>query len=470
MIGNYGDEEDAYIRHFVKYSVSTPEQLAVAKNCSLGNYPEMKRILGDDTIPTENDYTCAHAWYTADRATQHKDDYAFLVSMPSYRHPNYESINHANMTGWYMNDGTLYLYTKNDAHAFDGVNFVLNTRLAHRMPGTTVDVRERKAVSVSSGWRPNADKVGCMDFDKKYVVAGMDYDSYHRDEDELKVDVGYGGGNPKFINDLVAKKAYFMFDDECVCLGAGINSTMNSDINTVVEHRRLVKLDGEPFGKDLITVDGEVMENTPYERTFEKPSYARVEDFAGYVFLDADKVSVSKYMYEILSEKIDIYLTKIPEYAKGKRPFVEIMINHGKNPKDATYAYAVLPYASEEKTALYAKKPEVEIISNTPTCQAVRKPSLGVTGIIFYEAGECCGIKVDTACLVTFMEKDGEFKIKVAEPTNKVDAVTVEISKRLAFKSADRHCTAECAEVTKLTVQTELSVGEGYETVFYVNE
>ena len=43
-----------------------------------------------------------------------------------YRHISYECINHNNVTGWYMNDGALYLYTKTDDHEFDGINFILN--------------------------------------------------------------------------------------------------------------------------------------------------------------------------------------------------------------------------------------------------------------------------------------------------------------------------------------------------------
>ena len=467
MIGNYGDEEDAYIRHFIKYSLATPEQIESAKRCSLGSYPTLKAILDDDTIPTDNDYITAHAWYTADRATQHKDDYAFLVSMPSYRHPNYESINHANLTGWHMNDGTLYLYTNNDNRAFDGVNFVLNTRLAQRMPGTTVDSRGRKPISAARGWRPKSDKVGCMDIDKKYIVAGMDYEGYNREEDEPVVDVGYGGGNPKYENDLVAKKAYFMLDAECVCLGAGINSTMNSDIITTVEHRRLVKLDTKE-GTDKITVNGEKMQTAPFDCNFENPSYATVEGFAGYVFLDAERVSVSKYMYEVLPENLDHYMTEIPEYAKGARPFAEIMINHGKNPKNATYAYAVLPYADEEKTALYAKSVPFEILSNTPVCQAVRKASVGITAIVFYEAGECAGISADKACIVTLTESEGVLKVKACEPTNKEDFVTVRIARALSPVALDRHISAECADVTTLAVETELSVGEGYEATFKI--
>ena len=470
MIGNYGDEEDAYIRHFVKYSIAAPDALLRAKGCTLGNYPMLKSILDDDTIPSENTYECAHAWYTADRATQHRNDYAFLVSMPSYRHPNYECINNANKTGWYMNDGTLYLYTKTDQHEFDGVNFVLNRRLAHRMPGTTVDSRERKAVSITIGnsFRPTSDKVGCMQFDGKYVTAGMDYEAYNQPEDEIKEDKGYGGGKPKFPNDLVAKKAYFMFDDECVCLGAGITSTMDSDVNTVVEHRRLVKLDTVPTGADTITVDGVRMDDDTFERTFEKPGYARLEDIAGYVFLDAERVSVAKYMYELDPETLDpVYISSIPEYAKGSRPFVEIMINHGKNPKNGSYAYVVLPYADEEKLSRYAKDPDVEIISNTTLCQAVKEKNTGVTGIVFYEAGECAGIAVDRACIVTFSECDGELKISACEPTYKADSITLTVKKRLTPVCVDRHMSVECGgEATVITVDTELSVGEAYAATF----
>ncbi len=468
MIGNYGPEEDEYIRHFVKYSLSSEEQIAVAKRlCSLGSYAAFKDILEDDTISSSNDYECAHAWFTADRATQHKNDYAFCVSMPSYRHPNYECINNANKTGWYMNDGTLYLYTKTDQFEFDGVNFVLNNRLAHRMPGTTVDVRERKAVAIAGGssWYPKSDIVGCMQFDGKYVVAGMDYEAYNQAEDEIKEDKGYGGGKPKFENDLVAKKAYFMFDDECVCLGTGITSTMNSDINTVVEHRRLVKLEGEPFGKDRIVVDGELLTEKTFDKSFDKPKWAMIEDFAGYVFTDAKSVSVSKYMYEHDPAMFDGYVS-FPEWAKGNRPFAEMMINHGKNPKADTYAYAILPYANEEKTAAYAKNPDYKIISNTPACQAVKEKTLGVTAIIFYEAGECAGIKVDRPCIVTYSEKRGKFKISVAEPTNKTDKVKLEIMKKLTPVSADARYKIKCDDTVKITLNVDLSAGEGYEAVF----
>lgn len=471
MLGNYGPEEDAEIKKFIKYSSATPEQINRLKaGCFISNYSEISEIFNDDNISAENDYECAHAWFTADRATQHKDDYAFVVSMPSYRHVTYESINHQNQTGWYMNDGTLYLYTNNDDNAFDGVNFVLNKRLAAKMPGTTVDVRPRPEVSISEGAFSTRSKVGCMDFDKKYIVAGMDYESYNREigEDDY-VDTGYGGGNPRFLNDLVARKSYFIFDDECVCLGAGINSTMNSDVITTVEHRRLVKTNNDPLGEDVITVNGTEMPKEIFEKTYESPEFARVEGFAGFVFADAENLSVSKYMYAIDPKEIkDNYYSSIPEFAQKERPFVEMVINHGKNPKNKAYAYAVLPYADEEKLAKYAENPDFEVISNTKDCQAVREKTLGVTGIVFYEAGECAGIKVDKACIVTFSENNDKLKIKVCEPTNKEETVTVEINRELKLISADKRYTVENSKTTKLVLNVKDSVGEGYNAIFSI--
>lgn len=472
MIGYFGPDEDAYLKNFIKYSMVSDEAKAEMKRrCSLPLYSILNDIFNDENVLSENTEKYAHAWFNSDRAVQHRTDYAFVVSMPSYRHFNYECINHANKSGWYMNDGALYLYTKTDPEEFSGENFVLNRRLAQRIPGTTVDSRDRELVSISEGWYPDNERVGCMDFDKEFVVAGMDYTSYNMAEfDETYVDTGYGGANPKFVNDLVAKKAYFMFDDECICLGAGINSTMGSDILTTVEHRRLINFKDNPYGDDKISVDGKLIEENTFENKYESPSYARVEGFAGFVFLDAKKVSVSKYMHAYDRKFAEFVMDDgyKPDASEEERPFVEIMINHGKNPTNASYAYAVLPYASEEKTKAYAENPDFEIISNTNEIQAVKEKTLGITGIVFYEAGECSGIKVNSPCIVTFKETDSEFKIKICEPTNKVDRLEIEIDRKLTLFSAHNRYDISCDERTFLSLNTERSLGEGYEAIFSI--
>lgn len=472
MLGSYGAEEDEYLEGFIKRTLTFDHmKKGMLAGCPLSDYETLKRILEDENIPSENKEDYAYAWFNSDRAVQHKKNYAIAVAMPSYRHVSYESINHNNQTGWYTGDGTVYFYTETDPDEFAGENFILNPRLAQRMPGTTVDSRERDAVSISEGWIPDNDKVGCMDFEKKYIVAGMDYTSYHNEVfDESYYDMGHGGAKPKFINDLVAKKAYFMFEDECVCIGSGINSTMNSDILTTVEHRRLMKFEENPYGADKITVNGIETETELFSKDFKNPSYARVEGFAGYVFLDAENVSVSKYMHAYSKDYAELVCHEgyKPVASEEPRPFVEILINHGKNPTNGSYAYVMLPYATEEKTKAYAENPNVEILSNTNKIQAVKDKTLCITGIIFYEAGECAGIKVDKPCIVTFKEKDGEFLIKVCEPTNKEDTLNVEILKPLSPISVHNRYDVIYGNATHLTLNTKESYGEGYEARFTV--
>lgn len=472
MLNSYGAEEDEYIKGFIKRSLvydSVKEHMF--SSCAISDYATIRSITEDESIPSEITDEYAYAWFSSDRAVQQKKNYALAVSMPSYRHVSYESINHNNQTGWYTGDGTVYFYTETDPDEFAGENFILNPRLAQRMPGTTVDSRERDAVSISEGWIPDDDKVGCMDFEKKYIVAGMDYTSYHNEVfDESYVDMGHGGARPLFINDLVAKKAYFMFENECVCIGSGINSTMNSDILTTVEHRRLVKFAENKYGADKITVNGIETETELFSKDFKNPSYARVEGFAGYVFLDAENVSVSKYMHAYSKDFAELVCHEgyKPVASEEPRPFVEIFINHGKNPTNGSYAYVMLPYATEEKTKAYAEAPNVEIVSNTNAIQAVKEKNLGITGIIFYEAGECAGIKVDKPCIVTFKEKDGEFLIKVCEPTNKEDTLNVEVFKPLSPISVHNRYDVIYGNTTHLTLNTKDSFGEGYEARFTV--
>ena len=195
--------------------------------------------------------------------------------------------------------------------------------------------------------------------------------------------------------------------------------------------------------------------------------YACVEDFAGFLFIDAPKVTVSKYLCAPDYDPNDTY-SPVPKPEKVTRPFVEITIDHGKNPENASYAYAVLPYADDEKLKKYAEDPHFEIISNTDKIQAVKEKTLGITGIIFYEAGQCAGIEVNKPCLVTYRETGGEFKIKVCEPTNKVDSLEIEIDKKLSLITHDNRYSVECGTNTKLTLNTARSQGEGYEAKFRV--
>ena len=474
MIGLFGEDEDRYIKKTIKRYCAIPEfKERLKAACSLYYLAKLKEILNDDTIPEENDFDLTHAWYTGDRVAQHRAGYAFMLCMPSERHPSYESIDEANRKGWYTCDGSLYLYTDADYNSFDGAHFIANERIAYKIPGTTVDEQVRKPWAYRSGWKPKRDFSGCMQLDRKYAVGAFDYESYHYEghENDNTDDHGYGGGFIFHENDLVAKKAYFFFDGECVCLGAGINSTMNSPVNTTVEHRRLVKEDGTLFGLEDITVDGALMPKGEYSERKNGVKWATLDGVASYVFLDRSEVYFNKYSVKGEMKVDDMYFIKAPgdeKYHEAGKPYFELGIAHGENPKDASYAYAVLPYACPKKAAEYSSSPEIEIVKNTPECQAVRKPSAGVTFYVFHKAGVCEDFEVSAPCIVALTEREGLYRVSVCDPTRKLSEVKISVDKKLKLKESVYRLTAEIADKTVITANLEDTAGEAFSAEFEI--
>ncbi len=471
FIGLFGEAEDMHIKKLIKRCASTPKLVKMLKSsCSVYYFAKLMEILRDDTISAENDFDLTYAWFTADRIVQHKNDHALFIALTSERHPSYESINSANRRGWYTCDGSIYMYTDADRNAYDGANFIVNPELCQRIAGTTVDDRPRQPWSYASGWKSPRAFAGVMDVSKKYGMAAFEYESYHYEGHEADgtQDIDYGGRMTYWENDLVANKSYYLFDKECVCLGSGINSTMNANVITTLEHRRLVK-DGDVLGAEDVIADGVLMPKDNYERMLEDPNWIYLEGFAGYVLPDGGNARISKYMYTPDYEKMDGYFVKDPDFEKYKngKPFFEINLYHGKNPKDAKYEYIILPDATAEQTEEYSKHPEVEIISNTKKIQAVRKPSLGLTFITFYAAGECAGIKASAPCIVSVLRKDGEMTVRVADPTRKLSEVKLTLDKK--YKPLNIGLDTRIAERngrTVVTAKTEGMTGEAVRMSF----
>ena len=452
MIGVFGEDEDRYLKQFLKsHSVNETFRDTIIKSASFLDLAKFEEILADDTIPYEVDYEYAHAWYTGDRAAQHRNNYALGVAMSSCRHINYESILHENKTGWYSGDGAFHTYTSYDSEQYDGDNFINNINIAYRFPGTTEDMQKREARGISFGpWKAPNTFAGSMAFDKKYITAGMDFVSEYCDHDDHIYDEVKGESRAEHHNDLVGKKSWFLFDDEAVLLGAGITSTMNSPVNTTVEHRRIVK--DELFGQTVGTAEGEIaLPKCEFEERYKNPGFVEFGGHAGYVFLGDTDLYVSRYNYTTNIEQ----------------PYLEIRIEHGENPKGAGYAYAVLPYATADKLAAYHKNPDVEIISNTETLQAVREKKLGISGYVFYEAGESDKVQTDNGAIIMLGERDGRADISVCDPTHLLTEIKVKIKLPLKLISSDKGVAVENKECcTELTVNCEGSMGAPFRASF----
>ena len=425
MVGVYGEDEDLYIKRFIKKNSRTPEIRAkIKQKAPIYSISTFNDILADDTVPDDYEYEYAHAWFTGDRATQHRNDYAIGIAMSSEREITYESILGLNKQAWYTADGATHIYTTYDEEQFDNKNFInSNLEVAYHVPGTTEDEQPRVARSITSrfAWKNPTAFAGSMQIDDKYITAAMEFISMRYDGPDDYVDDGYGGGLAPHENDLRAKKAWFCFEDEVVCLGADITSTMNSPVNTTLEHVRI--MDDEKYTQ---YVDGVALPKENFVKEYEDARSFLIEGHAGFLLLDEGKTLVRRYIS-----------------AETEQPFIELRVQHGKNPSGATYAYAILPYISRDSLAEYKKAPDVEVISNNASVQAARDNTIGITGYAFYEGCECDGIATTHPCLVTKKVADGVLTLLVNEPTFKLDGLTVTLDGTHELISAHRKASVE---------------------------
>ncbi len=457
MIGMFGKDEDAYIKHMIKRNVATEDALrALKSNTNILGCTIIDDIMNDESVSAENDYEYAHAYFTGDRASQQINNYGFGIAMSSKREFAYECINGQNKTGWHTGDGATYLYTDYDSNQHDGRNFLAkNINVAYRFPGTTEDAQERAIRSISSQypWHPSRSFAGSMNFADKYLIAAMDFEAYHFEGPELDVpDTGYGGPLPVHFDDLVAKKAWFCFDNEIIALGAGINSSMNSPVSTTLEHRRIVK-DNEYSQKVKIGEVSEILPKEPFEKRYTGKGYVLMEGHAGFVFLDECEAYVGRYNCE----------------EAGGQPFFEIRCEHGENPKEQTYAYAILPYADEARLSEYVKNPDVEIISNTPALQAVCERNLELAGYVFHEPGKSGYLNAECSAIVMIRERGGELEFSATDPTHELTVGVFEIDKPLEVIEKNRKMKVISVNgKTRIEIDFALANGRPFRAKFKV--
>ena len=169
-----------------------------------------------------------------------------------------------------------------------------------------------------------------------------------------------------------------------------------------------------------------------------------MEGHAGYVFLGESKAYVQRYVCD----------------EAGGQSFFEIRCEHGKNPENQTYAYAILPYATSERLDEYVKSPDVEILSNTNEIQAVREKTLGISSYVFYGAGKCGEISTDSPAIIMVGERDGEVEFALTDPTHELTAAEVAIDRELEVIEKNRKMQIS-AEGGKTVIKVDLELANG---------
>ena len=242
-----------------------------------------------------------------------------------------------------------------------------------------------------------------------------------------------------------AKKSWYFFDNEVVCLGAGVQSTSTYPVHTTVN---------QCFLKDGILVDKgskeETLANGSY--TLQAPQWV-LHDKIGYFFPQKEEVFLTAQTQS--GRWYDINTSKSKK--EEKMDVFTLGINHGVGPKDGSYAYIVVPgKTSAQEMEAYQKENAIEILSNNAKIQAVRNTKLNVWMVTFFEAGTFkhkeLSVTVDRPCVL--MVKDINAKsanLHIADPGQTQSPIQVElkIGKKKQALTADFNQTGIYAGATK---------------------
>lgn len=352
-----------------------------------------------------------HTHYFRGDYTLHvRPGYTFDVRMASNRTGRCEYGNGENLKTYFVSDGCTDI-TK-EGNEYFNIFPVWNWA---RIPGTTAP-QMTKIPLAKNAWK----QMGTSTFsggvsDSLYGVSTYVYDE------------PYANINTR------AKKAWFFFDDEIVCLGAGITSESEFEVMTTVNQCL-------SFGKEanVSSAKNKLQKiANGEEHTVSNLRWA-MHNGVGYVFPDKNSVLVSNK--EQTGVWYDINQTQSKKMQH--EDVFTIALRHGVKPSNATYAYMVVPEAKNGKQLDgYAKGP-VAILSNTSSVQAVQQKNLGIWQMVFHAAGKYSDknitVSVDKPCALmvrTSADKKG-VTLHIADPAQKQGVIKVGVKVSGAMKKA----------------------------------
>ena len=347
-----------------------------------------------------------------------------VLSMHSNRIANYETMNEENLKGWYTGDGMTYIYGKDsssfvefwptaDMYHLSGVTNSIN-----KMENKAGERREKPTVS------PKKFVGGVETGDVAFV--GMDFISWN--------------------NKTTAKKSWLMIDGAVLALGSNITST-DGEIHTTIDSRILKKgkiyINGKKLNKNSIIKDPKNItinfnENYPDENI-------------GYKIINSPELNINftenKGSWKDIGGTLDTEIVK---------QYFSVYLNHGKDPKDETYAYVILPMFSKEEVENYdTSRFKIEKLDDK--AHIVRDTKTDIVAINFWNDGEneFEGIKTEYPLSIIKDEKDGILKLYVSDPTQaQNENVSLEINGKykLIEKSSDKIFIKTENGVTKLNI------------------
>lgn len=339
----------------------------------------------------------AHTVYWKSGYTLHvSPEYTFSVQTASTRTLRTERGNNENILGNFLSDGATNIQRTGNEYAN-----IMPIWEWDKIPGTTTrDNLADEGATVKKDWGVpgKTDFVGGVS-DGKYGVS-----AYHLNSDNVE-----------------AKKAWFFFDKEIVCLGAGITSHALEPITTTINQAWL-KEKVWSLTKNEINI---LPENAASH--FENIA-AVMHDSIAYFFPTSQNLMLSNQIQSGNWYRINNFQPKTE--VNGK--VFKMWFNHGLKPVNDTYQYMVVPGIVNPKALKNYPLSGIQILKNTPQVQAVKHQRLDLVQIVFYEPGllktNNFSVKVDRACTLELKNLNTKnVLLYISDPTQQATKINVKL-------------------------------------------
>ncbi|QJB39127.1 DNRLRE domain-containing protein [Chitinophaga oryzae] len=364
------------------------QKLKVLDTAYAGEYDDNIARLNGSQPPGYHLPALHNHFWRSDYSQHHRSGYLFGLHLTSTRTAKQENGNGENLKGYYLSDGSTHIAAS--GNDYFNIPPVWDWS---RIPGTTVPYIT--TIPVRAPWGVN---FGTTAFaggvsDSLYGVSALQFSDYSTQ----------------------ARKAWFFFDKEVVCLGAGISSTATQPVNTTVNQ---CLLNGAVSAK----IDGAV--NTVANGSYSYNNNLKwiTHNGISYYFPAGGQLQLSMQSQSGTWRSIN---NGGSTTVQNMNVF-QLWFNHGNAPANGTYVYYVLPGQDMNTYDTTA----VRIEQNTADVQAVYHAGLNIRQLVFYQAGtfhkDSVTITVDRACtLMLHGIGTGQVKVSVADPAQSSAPVNI---------------------------------------------
>ncbi|WP_168196244.1 polysaccharide lyase family 8 super-sandwich domain-containing protein [Echinicola soli] len=323
-----------------------------------------------------------HYW-KSDYTVHHRPGYMVGLRNVSTRTVKSEMGNGENIKGHFLTDGATYIAV--DGDEYFGIYPVWDW---NKIPGTTTPAIT--SFPARSSWGTNPGKshfVGGVS-DGQYGASVYDMDDYN----------------------TTAKKTWFFFDDEVVCLGTGISSSAAEAINSTVNQAMLK-------GNVIVSTGSGGVSLGQGDHTYANNLKWVWHNDVGYVFPEGGQIKLSNQNQTGSWNSIN----QTQSSGQVIEEVFKLWFEHGVSPIDDSYAYILLPGSTQQETASFDIK-GLELLANSDSVQAVRHGGLGMVQAVFYRSGsyllDNIRVNVSKPCMLMLKgASTSSLNVTAADPT-----------------------------------------------------